>query len=66
MLESIGAILEGASFFGLFRLLSALSATEIVFVFLCSKPIFILAAFLAGARAHLDARSERRKLRADD
>ena len=65
MIEAIGALLEGASFFGLFRLLSSLSTTEIVFIFLCSKPIFIFVAFLTGARAHLEGREARRKLSAE-
>ena len=58
MIEWLGVLFEGASFFGLVRLFSALSTTEIVFVFLCSKPIFILAAFIAGWRAHRDGRPE--------
>ena len=53
MLEFIRSILETASFFGLFRLLSTCTSTDIVFIFLCSKPIFVLAAIGAGIRAHL-------------
>ena len=54
MIETLRAILESASFFGLFRLLSACSTTDVVFIFLCSKPIFVLAAIATGVRAHLD------------
>jgi len=51
MIEALTSILEGSSYFGLVRLVSQLSTTQVVFVFLCSKPIFIVAAFLAGFRA---------------
>ena len=53
MLETLRAILESASFFGLFRLLSTCSTTDVVFIFLCSKPLFVLAAIGIGLRGHL-------------
>lgn len=53
MIEWARSLLETASLFGVFRLLSSMSATDIVFVFLCSKPLFVFLAVASGIRAHL-------------
>lgn len=53
-METITALLEAASLFGVFRTLAECTATEVVFIFLCSKPIFVVAAAVAGVRGHLD------------
>ncbi len=53
MIAWIQTLLESASLFGLARLFSTLSTTDITVVFLASKPVFVLAAMLAGTRAKL-------------
>lgn len=35
------------------------TVTEVVFVFLCSKPLFVAAAMMVGILAHRRARDER-------
>ena len=44
MLESIMTFLESASFLAVFNQISAMSITEVVTIFLVSKPLFIVAA----------------------
>ena len=51
MLDSIIAFLEASSFLAVFRQLSSMSTTDVVVVFLVSKPVFIAAAgMLVGFR----------------
>lgn len=44
MLESIWTFLESASFFAVFQQISAMSVTDVVTLFLVSKPLFIVSA----------------------
>jgi hypothetical protein len=48
-------LLEHASLMGVFQLFSTLSTTDIVVVFLASKPVFVLSAMFTGAHAKLTA-----------
>lgn len=54
-MEWLPHILQSLSLFGIFRFLAEATTTDVVLLFLCSKPIFLIGCVGAALRGRIDA-----------